>query len=102
MGENNNNIFVIGSPDVDIILKKNLNISLVKKKYNINFQNYAICLFHPVTTEISKIEYQIDSLFKVLKKSKFNYVVILPNNDHGSEIILNKIRIFKKKKNKEF
>ena len=24
MGENNNNIFVIGSPDVDIILKKNL------------------------------------------------------------------------------
>jgi len=102
MGENNDNIFIIGSPDVDIILKKNLNISLVKKKYNINFQNYAICLFHPVTTEISKIEYQIDSLFKVLKKSKFNYVVILPNNDHGSEIILNKIRIFKKKKIKNF
>jgi len=102
MGENNNNIFVIGSPDVDIILKKNLNISLVKKKYNINFQNYAICVFHPVTTEISKIEYQIDSLFKVLKKSKFNYVIILPNNDHGSEIILNKIRIFKKKQIKNF
>jgi len=102
MGENKKNIFVIGSPDVDIILKKQINISLVKKKYNIKFENYAICLFHPVTTEISKIEYQINSLFEVLLKSKFNYVIILPNNDSGSNIILNKISYYKKKKLKNF
>ena len=96
------NIFVIGSPDVDMILKKQINISLVKKKYNIKFMNYAVCLFHPVTTEISKIEHQINSLFEVLLKSKFNYVIILPNNDSGSNIILNKILYYKKKKLENF
>ncbi len=103
MGEDKNNIFVIGSPDVDIILNKKLvNINLVKKKYNINFEKYGICIFHPVTTELSKIEYQINSLFKSLIKSKFNYVVILPNNDTGGEIISNKILYYKKMKNKNF
>jgi UDP-N-acetylglucosamine 2-epimerase (hydrolysing) len=103
MGEDKNSIFVIGSPDVDIILNKRLvNINLVKKKYNINFENYGICIFHPVTTELSKIEYQINSLFRSLIKSKFNYVVILPNNDIGSEIISNKILYYKKIKNNKF
>lgn len=103
MGEDKNNIFVIGSPDVDIIMNKKLvNINLVKKKYNINFEKYGICIFHPVTTELSKIEYQINSLFKSLIKSKFNYVVILPNNDTGGEIISNKILYYKKMKNENF
>ena len=103
MGEDKNSIFVIGSPDVDIILNKKLiNINLVKKKYNIKFGNYAICIFHPVTTELSKIEYQINSLFKSLIKSKFNYVIILPNNDIGSDIIANKILYYKKIKNNKF
>lgn len=103
MGEKKNSIFVIGSPDVDIILKKKLvSINLVKKKYGIDFKNYAICIFHPVTTELSKISYQIEKLFKSMIKSRFNYVVILPNNDTGSEIISEKILYYKKKKNKRF
>lgn len=102
MGESNNNIFTIGSPDVDIILKKGLpNLNLVKKRYSIKFENYAICIFHPVTTELRKIEYQIKSLLNLLVKSKFNYVILLPNNDLGSEIILEKIHLLKKK-NKNF
>ena len=102
MGESNNNIFTIGSPDVDIILKKGLpNLNLVKKRYSIKFENYAICIFHPVTTEQNKIEYQIKSLLNLLVKSKFNYVILLPNNDLGSEIILEKIHLLKKK-NKNF
>ncbi len=98
MGESGNNIFTIGSPDVDIILKKKLpNLSLVKKRYNIKFENYAICIFHPVTTELKKIEHQIKSLLNLLVKSKFNYVILLPNNDLGNEIILEQILLLKKK-----
>ena len=98
MGESNSNIFTIGSPDVDIILKKGLpKLNLVKKRYNIKFENYAICIFHPVTTEPKKIEYQIKSLLNLLVKIKFNYVILLPNNDLGSEIILEKILLLKKK-----
>ena len=98
MGEKSNNIFVIGSPDVDIILKKKLpNFSSVKKRYDIKFNDYAICLFHPVSTELKKIEYQIQSLLNSIKKSKFNFVILLPNNDPGHEIILKKIFFLRKK-----
>lgn len=100
MGERNNNIFTIGSPDVDIILKQGLpNINLVKKRYDIRFENYAICIFHPVTTEPKKIEYQIKSLTNLLVKSKFKYVVLMPNNDLGNEIISEKILNLKKNMN---
>ena len=103
MGELKNNIFTIGSPDVDIVLNKKLpNISLVKKRYDINFEKYAICIFHPVTTETKKIEYQIKSLLNSLVKSKFNYIILLPNNDLGSDIILEQIILLKNKKLKNF
>ncbi|MDC1378376.1 UDP-N-acetylglucosamine 2-epimerase [Pelagibacteraceae bacterium] len=103
MGEINKNIFTIGSPDVDIILNKKLpNLSLVKKRYNIDFKNYAICIFHPVTTELKKIKYQIKSLLSILVKSKFNYIILLPNNDSGNQIILDELLVLKKKKLKNF
>ena len=103
MGELKNNIFVIGSPDIDILLKKNLpSLLSVKKRYGINYENYSICIFHPVTTEIPKIKKQTQLLFKTLKKSNFNYVMLLPNNDLGNEIILNEIKKLKKKRFNNF
>ena len=99
MGELKKNIFIIGSPDIDILLKKNLpTIESVKKRYDIIFDYYGICIFHRVTTELSKIKYQIKSLVNCFLKSRFNYVILLPNNDLGSEIILNEINKLKKKK----
>lgn len=103
MGESSKNIFIIGSPDVDIILKKkHPNFSAVKQRYDIRFDNYAVCIFHPVTTELKKIEYQIKSLLHSIVKSKFNYIILLPNNDLGNEIILEKILLLKKKNYKNF
>ncbi len=98
MGEISKNIFIIGSPDVDLILKKKLpNLSSTKKRYNIRFENYGIFLFHPVTTELKNIQYQTRSLLKLILESKFNYVILLPNNDTGNEIILKQIFLLKKK-----
>ena len=98
MGEISKNIFIIGSPDVDLILKKKLpNLSSTKKRYNIRFENYGIFLFHPVTTELKNIQYQTRSLLKAILESKFNYVILLPNNDSGNEIILKQIFLLKKK-----
>lgn len=103
LGEIRNNIHTIGSPDIDIILKKKLpELKLVKKRYAINFKKYGICIFHPVTTEIKNLKFQIKLLIKVLKKSKFNYIILFPNNDLGSEIILNEIKKLKKEKNSNF
>ena len=103
MGEVKKNIFTIGSPDVDVILSNKLpNISDVKKKYEIKFDNFAICIFHPVTTELKKIKSQVNLLVNNLLKSKFNYVILYPNNDMGSEIILKKINWLSQKRLKNF
>lgn len=88
MGENEHSVFVTGSPDIDIMLSENLpSIDDVRKKYDINFSNYAIFIYHPVTTEINKLDRNIDELLDGVVNSGLNYVVILPNNDRGSDII---------------
>ena len=94
MGEIKKNIYVIGSPEVDIMIGKSLpSQEEVLNRYNINFKNYSIFLFHPVTTLKKKdIIKQCNILFNVLTKSKKNYVVIFPNNDTFSKIILNFIK----------
>jgi len=89
MGEIPASIYVIGSPDVDVMFSKNLpSISEVKSYYGISFGNYAIAMFHPVTTEVKKIDIYVNNFIKALIKSKKQYVVIYPNNDLGSSKII--------------
>ncbi len=88
MGEDPNSVFIIGSPDVDIMLSKRLpKFSFVKKHYEIKFSKYAIAIFHPVVTELDNIKSQIKNFVDALIKSNLNYIVIYPNNDAGAEFI---------------
>lgn len=91
MGEAEETIFIIGSPDIDVMLSKNLpTISEVKKRYEIPFEKYAIAMFHPVTTEIKNMpEYANHFVDALLNDEAHNYVVIYPNNDEGTHDILN-------------
>lgn len=101
LGEEENNIFVIGSPDIDIMLNKDLpSLHEVKKHYEIDFDNYGILIYHPVTTEYGEIGSKIKILIEAILKSKKKYVVIYPNNDLGYEIILNEYAQLKN--NKDF
>jgi len=89
MGELSNSIEVIGSPDVDIMFSNNLpSIQEVKSYYNISFESYAVVMFHPVTTEFDKMDEYANNFVNALLRDNKNYVVIFPNNDLGSEIIL--------------
>ena len=90
MGEENNSIFVIGSPDIDIMTSNTLpTINTVKSRYDITFDDYSILIFHPVTTEIKNLQIQIKEVVSAVIESNQNLVVIYPNNDKGNEIILN-------------
>jgi len=89
LGEAEVSIHIIGSPDVDVMNSKNLpDLAEVKRYYNIDFSDYAILLFHPVTTEIKDTRRQVTDLVDVVLSSNQNFVVLYPNNDHGTEIIL--------------
>lgn len=92
MGEDPNNIFIIGSPDLDIMLSDNLpTLEAAKKRYEILYYNYSIFAYHPVTTEIDQLRDNIVEVLEALILSNRNCVVIYPNNDLGSDIIFEEI-----------
>ena len=96
LGEYANSIHVIGSPDLDLMRPDKLPLfSKVKRHYEITFDNYAIAIFHPVTTEFNKINDQINIFIECLIESNLNYILIYPNNDLGSQEIINKYEIIK-------
>ncbi|WP_339754590.1 UDP-N-acetylglucosamine 2-epimerase [uncultured Winogradskyella sp.] len=89
MGELEDTIYTIGSPDVDIMFSDNLPVlDEVKRYYQINFDAYALAMYHPVTTEIDSILEKAEQFVDGLIDSGKNYVVIYPNNDLGSKHIL--------------
>lgn len=93
MGENKNNIYVVGSPDIDIMLSENLPLlDDVKKYYDIEYESYAILIYHPVTTELSNIKNDTKNLINGLKKTNDNFIAIYPNNDMGNEIIMDEYK----------
>ena len=88
LGEPISSIYVIGSPEVDIINSGSLPpLDEVKSRYDLMFGSYSIVLFHPVTTELDSIAQKVEILVDSLIKSERNYIVILPNNDPGTFVI---------------
>ena len=75
-----------------MILGKSLpNIYNVKKRYEIKFNNYAIGILHPITTNLKNLKKETKIFLRSLVKSDLNYILIYPNNDHGSDIILKEL-----------
>jgi UDP-N-acetylglucosamine 2-epimerase (hydrolysing) len=93
MGEISKNIFVTGSPDLDIMLSDDLpDLSNVKERYNIMYDSYGILIYHPVTTELNQIANNAKILVDSLIESNQNIIVIYPNNDLGNNLILNEFK----------
>lgn len=93
LGEAESSVHIIGSPDIDIMNSSDLpSIDQVKKYYEIPFIEYAILLYHPVTTEPNLIEQEVKSIVDQVILSNLNYIVIYPNNDTGSSIIFDEYK----------
>jgi UDP-N-acetylglucosamine 2-epimerase (hydrolysing) len=96
MGETPDAVHVIGSPDIDVMLSdERPDLSAVLTKYDIAFRDYAILMYHPVTTELEGLPERVDKVIHAAVGSGRNFVVIYPNNDAGSDVILNKLLALK-------
>jgi UDP-N-acetylglucosamine 2-epimerase (hydrolysing) len=96
MGEIKPSIFTIGSPDIDIMFSEELpSLEMVKDYYEIPFETYGIVMFHPVTTEAKEMRQYTDDFVTALLDDSHHYVVIYPNNDLGSQYILESYRKLK-------
>ncbi len=100
MGEHQESVFVIGSPDIDVMCSEGLpSMDDVRKRYDIDFKEYGIVLYHPVTTEYEDAGRAAAALVDAVIESGRNYIVIYPNNDSGCELILEEYRRFEDCKN---
>lgn len=89
MGEDERSIFVIGSPDIDVMLSSQLPaLAEVKREYQIPFSEYAVLIHHPVTSELNRLGEDIRSVMGALERSGDNFIAIYPNNDSGTDQIL--------------
>lgn len=100
MGEVPESVYVIGSPDVDLMLSEKLpSLEKVKEYYEIGFESYGLAMFHPVTTEYQNMEGYAKSFVEALIESNREYVVIFPNNDLGSNLIIREYEKLKRNSN---
>lgn len=89
LGEGAEAIHVIGSPELDFHAgPSGVSMQDVRARYDINFDNFGIVTFHPVTSEAEDMARQARALFAALDASRHSFVVILPNNDPGAAGIL--------------
>ena len=93
LGELPNSIFILGSPDLDLMNPKKLpNLPDVKRYYNIEFDVFSVAMYHPVTTEFENAQKDAKAFVDALIKSDENYVTVYPNNDLGSHEIINEYK----------
>jgi UDP-N-acetylglucosamine 2-epimerase (hydrolysing) len=96
MGEIKSSIFTIGSPDIEIMFSDTLpDLETAKDYYEISFDQFAIVMFHPVTTEATEMQHYADDFVASLLEDHHNYVVIYPNNDLGNQYIIEGYRQLK-------
>lgn len=89
MGEMNSSIYTIGSPDIDIMFSDELpDLEVVKEYYEIPFEKFGVVMFHPVTTEVKDMKRYSSHFVSALLDDNHNYIVIYPNNDLGSQFII--------------
>ncbi len=89
MGELHTSIYTIGSPDIDIMFSDTLpGLEVAKGYYEISFEEYAIAMYHPVTTEFKQSDINARAFVDALLSDVHNFIIIYPNNDLGSQAIL--------------
>jgi UDP-N-acetylglucosamine 2-epimerase (hydrolysing) len=84
MGEDDERIFVVGSPEIDILTSPDLpDMATVRERYGIPFDRHGVLLLHPVTTELDRIGAQAAAVVDAVLAGDRNWVIIDPNNDEG-------------------
>lgn len=92
MGENPNNIFVVGAPGLDSIIKvkDNIDESFLKEKYNIT-KDFVLILQHPVSLELDDSANQIKQTLDAIKSTEYQVLLVYPNADAGGRAMIDVI-----------
>ncbi len=111
LGENEKDIFIVGNSSLAAVSTEEISFERLKQQYDI-FDMYGIVLYHPVTTlSLEQIKERAQNLMTALDESGYNYVILSPNHERGSQEILSvyepyrnhkRFRFFKSFRHEEF
>lgn len=94
MGENPENVFVVGAPGLDHILNEDLiDAEIISEKFNLDLSKPFILLVqHPVTLESKNAELKTKQTLDALLELEIQTVVVYPNADAGGRKIIELIK----------
>jgi UDP-N-acetylglucosamine 2-epimerase (hydrolysing) len=88
LGEEAERIFVVGSPEVDVLTSPDApTLDMVRERYDIGFNAFGVLALHPVTTELEYTAEHARAVVDAVLADGSNWVIIDPNNDEGCELI---------------
>lgn len=88
MGEVDESIFVLGSPDIDAMESPDLpSLEETLEHYGLKSRKYGILIFHPVTTELDSLRREVEVTMQALEEFGLPVIVIESNNDTGADTI---------------
>jgi GDP/UDP-N,N'-diacetylbacillosamine 2-epimerase (hydrolysing) len=94
MGEDPENIYVVGCPSIDVLLNTPyIAKEILEKEFDLDFSRpFVIMIQHPVTTEARSSLDQIKETITAIKELNIQCLVLLPNNDAGFSNIIDEIK----------
>lgn len=98
LGEEDFRVFNVGAPQIDeMVQAEYTELQELENKFSIELKDgYILAVMHPVTEEASKAGEQAEIFVQALNYFNIPKVVILPNNDAGSNLVKEAILNFKK------
>lgn len=102
LGEERWRIHMVGSPSIDVIYKETLlNKKEICDKFGLDIsKKILLCVQHPYIFESDRAGEQMDTTLRVINDLGHQCVITYPNNDPGSQEIINQIQ--KRKNNPSF
>ena len=100
MGENESRIHITGNSSLAFLITEPTEQEMLQLN---QYKDYAILIYHPVTTlSPNVVKTEIETVLKKLKSIDKEVIIVSPNNDLGTEVILGVYQKFKSHKKFHF
>jgi len=92
LGEQEFRVHNTGAPQIDDMLQDLPDIATTLQDLKIpESKGFLLVVMHPITEDVENLDEYRDELLIALAQEKGNKIVILPNNDYGSDVVRSKI-----------
>lgn len=98
MGENPENVYIVGAPGLDNIFHGNfLSRQAVQKKYGLDLSEPALLVVqHPVSTQDEDASFQMRETLEAIRELRYQTIIVYPNTDAGGRRMVKVIEEYRR------